>query len=240
MITPSQASLKYGQETCSLPFSLGKHQWLRVILGQAKRAELRSSYEDSSIDKNQVFKTMEGLKGAHGEEVHNVHHFYCMPLLRLMKAKMEKKDRSIETAGKSSIGSFIKTRLSERNPVRASLVPFRAKHEISSTHAELSRNKISKTFETLDRRDSTTVHTELRKGASTIEAGRFLHRQCPSQLKESNTSTSIGGEPDIKFSRKMRKIKEITENKATKSMKQPLFDGSCGLFPSSRPKPKFY
>jgi hypothetical protein len=92
MINSSNASVRCGVDTCSVPFSLGRPKWLRIILGQeARKVELRASHGESKIDKSQVYKGLDVWKGAVKEEITNLHHFYLQPLLGLLKVKMEKK-----------------------------------------------------------------------------------------------------------------------------------------------------
>jgi hypothetical protein len=106
-------------------------------------------------------------------------------------------------------------------------------------HTEANNDDASKTFETVERKENLTYHHEVRKGSSTIEADKFMNNRCSSNLKESNTSTSVGGEPDIKFSRRIRKFKDLVDSKGTKSQKMPKYEDYSELFPA-RQKARFY
>ena len=75
-----------------MPYTLGKAKWLRIILGQEiKRVELKPSQQDAKIDRNQIYRSMDVWKQTTKEDVSLVHHFYFLPLLGLLKSKMEKK-----------------------------------------------------------------------------------------------------------------------------------------------------
>lgn len=50
-----------------------------------------------------------------------------------------------------------------------------------------------------------TQKEEIRKTSSTLERDKFSYHQ--HLMKESNTSTSISNEPEIKFPKRIRKIR---------------------------------
>ena len=94
----------------------------------------------------------------------------------------------------------------------------------------------------MEKKSNLTMHHQIRKASNTLETEKNVHfpsNHCPSQLKESNTSTSVGGEPEIKFNRRIKKFRERTEQKVTQSQKHSMFSDGHHLL-SGQQKPRFY
>ena len=56
-----------------------------------KKAEVRSFHSEGRLDKNAIYAGLEEWKGKVREDSKNIHHFYLVPLLGLLRTKLDKK-----------------------------------------------------------------------------------------------------------------------------------------------------
>lgn len=92
MMNHNNATVKCGEDTCGIAAGFNKQKWLRIVLGtEIRRAEIRSSYGEGKIDKNGIYTSLDDWKNKVREDSKNIHHFYLVPLLGLLRTKLQKK-----------------------------------------------------------------------------------------------------------------------------------------------------
>ena len=135
------------------------------------------------MEKDQIFKDINQWKGQVKEEMSHLSSFFFQPLLKLAnshpnKDPLSKPKEEIPPLGreiqrratdhiqnKNSIGSFLKTKLSERHGFRSNITMFRGKHEVALTSTEQEEEKV----DPMSRLQNYSQNRkEIRKASSTL------------------------------------------------------------------------